>query len=71
MNKSIKGKYNPMYYKGTPVYVYDSNNNLTHEFNSVKSAVKGLKSHNYTVKANLDTGKLFRNEYYLYSSKKE
>ena len=42
--KSIKGKDNPMYSKGTPVYVYDSNKNLIGEYNSVKSAVKDLKS---------------------------
>lgn len=69
MTIGARGKDNPMYGKGKSVYVYSENLELLDSYISVKAAVVGLKSHNYTLNANLDTGKLFRKQYYLYSKK--
>ena len=71
MNKSIKGEDNPRYGKGKTIYVYNKNHELINSFTSLSAAMEGLNTHNYTINAYLDTGKLFKDTYYLCLSKRE
>src|ERR1700733_13695087 len=71
MQRSIRGENNPMYHKAKAIYVYNENHELINTFRSVRDTIKGLKANNVTISSYLDTGKLFRKQYYLYSFKRE
>lgn len=63
-------KNNPMSGKGKPVYVWLSDKvTLYAEYVSIYQACKGLKADNRTIVKYLDSDELYRNKYYLTSTK--